>query len=78
METPKGAPPGGGGTGLAAELAEFLKVSRQAVNALEAGRYDPSLPLVFKLAALFACTIEDIFKPEEKVKTSSDFSRSAI
>ena len=47
-----------------AELAELLNVSRQTVNALETGKYDPSLPLAFKLAALFACKIEDIFKPD--------------
>jgi putative transcriptional regulator len=48
-----------------AQLAELLNVSRQTVNALETGKYDPSLPLAFKLAALFACKIEDIFKPED-------------
>jgi putative transcriptional regulator len=53
-----------------AELAEFLNVSRQTVNALETGRYDPSLPLAFKLAALFTCKIEDIFKPEEGEKNN--------
>ena len=47
-----------------AELAELLNVSRQTVNALETGKYDPSLPLAFRIAALFGCTIEDIFKPE--------------
>jgi putative transcriptional regulator len=41
-----------------------LDVSRQTVNAIETGKYDPSLPLAFKMAALFACTIEDIFEPE--------------
>ena len=46
-----------------AQLAELLNVSRQTVNALETGKYDPSLPLAFKIAALFACKIEDIFKP---------------
>jgi putative transcriptional regulator len=46
-----------------AELAELLNVSRQTVNALETGKYDPSLPLAFRIAALFGCTIEDIFKP---------------
>jgi len=49
-----------------AELAEHLDVSRQTVNALETGKYDPSLPLAFKIAALFGCSIEDIFQPEEK------------
>ncbi len=49
-----------------AELAELLDVSRQTVNALETGKYDPSLPLAFKIAALFGCKIEDIFKPGEE------------
>jgi len=46
-----------------AELAEFLDVSRQTVNAIETGKYDPSLPLAFKIAALFEMKIEDIFDP---------------
>jgi putative transcriptional regulator len=48
-----------------AQLAEQLDVSRQTVNALETGKYDPSLPLAFKIAALFGCKIEDIFRPEK-------------
>ena len=44
-----------------AHLAQELGVSRQTVNALETGKYDPSLPLAFKIARLFALTIEDIF-----------------
>ncbi|TNE65097.1 MAG: transcriptional regulator [Alphaproteobacteria bacterium] len=47
-----------------ADLAERLGVSRQTVNAIETGKYDPSLPLAFKLAALFGCAIEAIFIPE--------------
>ena len=47
-----------------AELADRLDVSRQTVNALETGKYDPSLPLAFKIAALFDCRIEDVFQPE--------------
>ena len=43
------------------DLAVHLGVSRQTVNALEAGRYDPSLPLAFKIARLFGRRIEDIF-----------------
>jgi len=43
------------------ELAERLEVSRQTVNALETGKYDPSLPLAFKLARMFGQSIEDIF-----------------
>lgn len=44
-----------------AELGDRLGVSRQAVNAIETGKYDPSLPLAFKLARLFGLKIEDIF-----------------
>jgi len=47
------------------DLAEKLEVSRQTVNALETGRYDPSLPLAFKLARLFKVSIEDIFVPDK-------------
>ena len=44
-----------------AELGERLDVSRQAVNAIETGKYDPSLPLAFKIARLFDQPIEEIF-----------------
>lgn len=44
-----------------AELADRLDVSRQTVNSIENGRYDPSLPLAFKIAAVFDMRIEDIF-----------------
>ena len=44
-----------------AELGEHIGVSRQAVNAIETGKYDPSLPLAFKLARLFGMGIEEIF-----------------
>jgi len=44
-----------------ADLALQLNVSRQTINALEAGRYDPSLPLAFKIARLFGRRIEDVF-----------------
>jgi putative transcriptional regulator len=47
-----------------ADLAEKLGVSRQTVNAIETGRYDPSLPLAFKLAAVFNAPIEQIFTYE--------------
>lgn len=46
-----------------AELAERLQVSRQTVNALERGRYDPSLPLAFRIAQIFDLKIEEIFQP---------------
>jgi len=45
-------------------LADELRVSRQTVNALETGRYDPSLPLAFRIAKLFGTSIEAIFIPE--------------
>ncbi|MCB0980290.1 MAG: helix-turn-helix transcriptional regulator [Acidimicrobiaceae bacterium] len=48
-----------------AHLADLLGVSRQTVNALETGRYDPSLPLAFRLARVFATTIEDLFTPTD-------------
>ena len=43
------------------DLAEKLEVSRQSVNAIETGKYDPSLPLAFRIAELFERAIEDIF-----------------
>jgi len=46
------------------DLAEALDVSRQTVNALERGKYDPSLPLAFRIARLFKLRIEEIFHPE--------------
>jgi putative transcriptional regulator len=47
-----------------AELAERLSVSRQTVNAIETGKYDPSLPLAFKLAEIFGAKIEELFQPD--------------
>lgn len=44
------------------KLAELADVSRQTINAIETGKYDPSLPLAFKLARLFGLSIEDIFE----------------
>ncbi len=44
------------------DLAEKLEISRQSVNAIETGKYDPSLPLAFRIADLFEMTIEDIFQ----------------
>ena len=46
------------------ELAEQLEVSRQTINALETGKYDPSLPLAFRIARLFERRIEEIFFPD--------------
>jgi putative transcriptional regulator len=48
-----------------AELADVLGVSRQTINALETGKYDPSLPLAFKIAKVFGQRIEDIFMDQE-------------
>lgn len=48
-----------------AELAEQLGVSRQTVHAIETGKYDPSLPLAFKIARLFEQRIEDVFDPDD-------------
>lgn len=47
-----------------AQLADKLAVSRQTVNAIEKGKFDPSLPLAFKISKLFGKTIEDIFEDE--------------
>jgi putative transcriptional regulator len=52
-----------------ADLADKLDVSRQTVNAIETGKYDPSLPLAFKIAALFGKKIEEIFTPDDKGKS---------
>ncbi|MDQ2881625.1 MAG: helix-turn-helix transcriptional regulator [Actinomycetota bacterium] len=53
-------------------LADQLGVSRQTVNALETGRYDPSLPLAFRIARLFAQPIESIFAPDEDAQVPMD------
>ena len=49
-----------------ADLGERLDVSRQTVNAIETGKYDPSLPLAFRIARLFSRSIESIFVPGEE------------
>jgi putative transcriptional regulator len=49
-----------------AHLSDLLDVSRQTINALETGRYDPSLPLAFSLSRLFHKTIEEIFQPDQE------------
>ena len=49
-----------------ANLAQRLDVSRQSVNAIETGRYDPSLPLAFRIAELFGLTIEEVFVPASR------------
>ena len=47
------------------DLAERLEVSRQTINSLERGKYDPSLPLAFRIARLFGKRIEEVFTPED-------------
>lgn len=47
-----------------ADLAQHLQVARQSVNAIETGKFDPSLPLAFRIARLFGQRVEDIFKDE--------------
>lgn len=47
-----------------ARLAEELGVSRQTVISIERGRFDPSLPLAFRIATTFGCTIEELFRPD--------------
>lgn len=53
-----------------ADLASRLRVSRQTVNAIETGRYDPSLPLAFTIAQLFGQPIESIFQPDALAGTT--------
>ncbi len=48
-----------------ADLADRLEVSRQTINAIETGKYDPSLPLAFRIAGLFKNKIEEVFFPEK-------------
>ena len=54
------------------ELAARLGVSRQTINSIETGKYDPSLPLAFKIARLCGRSIEEIFEPEEADTTGTD------
>lgn len=53
------------------DLAERLAVSRQSVNAIETGRYDPSLPLAFRIAEIFELAIEQVFEPERESSKSA-------
>ena len=53
-----------------ADLADRLEVSRQSVNAIETGKYDPSLPLAFKIARVFAMPIEKIFTDDDAALTA--------
>ena len=58
-----------------ADLADRCEVSRQAINAIETERYDPSLPLAFTIANVFDLTIEEIFLPDQ-ADTTNDPARS--
>ena len=53
------------------DLADKLEVSRQSVNAIETGKYDPSLPLAFRIAELFDLPIEEIFVSPSQPRTAS-------
>ena len=55
-----------------ASLADELGVSRQSVNAIETGKYDPSLPLAFAIARLFSKSIEEIFDDETSVELAAE------
>ncbi len=62
-----------------ADLADRLDVSRQTINAIETGKYDPSLPLAFRAARLFGLTIEQVFFDEaanSQIHPASDISQS--
>lgn len=48
-----------------AQLADAAQVSRQTINAIETGRFDPSLPLAFVIARIFGLTIEEVFDPDQ-------------
>lgn len=54
-----------------AELADRLGVSRQTINAIETGKYDPSLPLAFALARVFGLRIEELFTPDGETREGS-------
>ena len=58
-----------------ADLGERLEVSRQSVNAIETGKYDPSLPLAFRIAELFGLSIEEVFEFPEPPKLRRDLAQ---
>jgi putative transcriptional regulator len=60
-----------------ADLAHRLDVSRQTVNAIEKGKYDPSLPLAFRISRLFGISIEEIFDPEGEAADSTEADTTA-
>jgi putative transcriptional regulator len=58
-----------------AELADALDVSRQTVNAIETGKFDPSLPLAFRAARLFGMAIEELFHDEDRNSIDTEIKR---
>ena len=58
-----------------ADLAQKLEVSRQSVNAVETGKYDPSLPLAFRIAELFGLAIEDVFVSPSRRSSKAIYGR---
>ncbi|MEO8662405.1 MAG: helix-turn-helix transcriptional regulator [Bryobacteraceae bacterium] len=58
-----------------AQLAEALDVSRQTINAIETGKFDPSLPLAFRAARLFAVPIEAIFHDEDRRSLATEIKK---
>jgi putative transcriptional regulator len=58
-----------------AQLAEALDVSRQTINAIEKGKFDPSLPLAFRAARLFALRIEEIFPDEDRSSRTMEIKK---
>jgi putative transcriptional regulator len=55
-----------------ADLADKLQVSRQSVNAIETGKYDPSLPLAFRIARVFGLAIDQIFSDDDAVPNAAE------
>jgi putative transcriptional regulator len=55
-----------------ADLADKLEVSRQTINAIEKGKFDPSLPLAFRISRLFSMAIEDVFQDEAEQHLSAN------
>jgi putative transcriptional regulator len=60
-----------------ADLAERLNVSRQTINSIETGKYDPSLPLAFRIADLFGLMIEEVFNPDNDANVRRQSARNA-
>jgi putative transcriptional regulator len=60
-----------------AQLGDALDVSRQTINAIETGKFDPSLPLAFRIARLFAQPIEEIFHDEDRGRAATEIKKDA-